>query len=81
MNASGLVMLSTIFAYILYTAGLSKMESSRAAILATAEPVVSLFIGMLVFGDALTVWQTAGVICILGAVLFTIERRRRINPA
>lgn len=75
LNSAGLVLLSTIFAYILYTAGLSKMESGRAAILATTEPVVAIFIGMLVFGDALTVWQTAGVVCILSAVLFTIERR------
>ncbi|WP_245629808.1 DMT family transporter [Domibacillus robiginosus] len=80
-NVFGLVVLSTVFAYIFYTAGLAKMESGRAAILATAEPVVAIFIGLLIFGDRLTGWQAAGILCILAAVLFTIERRPAKIPA
>lgn len=78
VNSGGLVLLSTIAAYILYTAGLARMESGRAAILATAEPVVAIFIGVLLFGDSLSGWQLAGIACILGAVFFTIERRRAV---
>lgn len=74
-NTFGLVVLSTVFAYSFYTAGLSQMESGRAAILAVAEPVVAIWIGILLFGDKLTIWQAGGILCILAAVLFTIERR------
>ncbi|OLN24052.1 EamA family transporter [Domibacillus antri] len=76
LNGAGLVLFSTILAYGFYTAGLAKMESGRAAIAATAEPVVAILIGMFVFGDILTAWQLAGIVCILAAVLFTIERQK-----
>ncbi|WP_231584128.1 EamA family transporter [Domibacillus indicus] len=79
VNGAGLVLLSTVLAYVFYTAGLAKMESGRASILATAEPVVAILIGVFVFGDHLTGWQLAGIVCILGAVLFTIERRAKAS--
>ncbi|OMP65817.1 EamA family transporter [Domibacillus epiphyticus] len=77
-NGAGLVLFSTILAYAFYTAGLAKMESGRAAIVATAEPAVAIMIGVIVFKDALTAWQIAGIVCILTAVLFTIDRKNQL---
>lgn len=39
-------------AYLLYTFGLSKMESSKASILATMEPVVATLVGFFVFHES-----------------------------
>lgn len=75
----GLALIPTCLAYILYTYGLSLIESSRASILATIEPVVAIIIGVLVFRDHLSYWQGAGMLCILVAILMTtgLFRRKR----
>ena len=64
----------TALAYILYTKGLSYVESSKAAITATVEPVVATIVGVLILGEILTYWQMAGVILVLGAVIMVQER-------
>lgn len=66
----------TVLAYLLYTKGLEKVETSRASITATIEPVVAAAIGIFMFGEMVTSWQFIGIICILSAVLFVQERKK-----
>ena len=72
--ALGLVVVSTALPYLLYTAGLARVESGRAAILASVEPVVAALVGVLVFREPMSPTLGAGILCILGAVLLLRER-------
>ncbi|MFA9555886.1 DMT family transporter [Evansella sp. AB-rgal1] len=66
----GLGIIPTVLAYLLYTNGLQLVESSKASIATTIEPVVAALIGVFVFQDVLTGWQMFGMILILSAVMF-----------
>jgi drug/metabolite transporter (DMT)-like permease len=68
----GLSLIPTVIAYLLYTKGLSMLESSRASIAATIEPVIAVLIGMGLLGDNLSLWQGLGILLILTAV-FAIQ--------
>ena len=48
--ALGLIVISTVLPYLLYTNGLARVESGKASILASLEPVVASFVGILAFG-------------------------------
>lgn len=69
LTALGLVVISTVLPYLLYTAGLARVESGRAAILASVEPVVAAFVGILVFHESMSFATAVGVACILSAVV------------
>lgn len=47
----GIALVSTLAPYLLYTWGLSHMSNSRAAILATIEPLVGALLGILAYGE------------------------------
>lgn len=63
--AFGLVIISTVLPYLLYTKGLSHLDSGRASILASIEPVVSAFVGILAFGEPMGIPVLLGLLCIL----------------
>ncbi|QVY63784.1 DMT family transporter [Cytobacillus gottheilii] len=65
----GLGLIPTVVAYILYTKGLEQTEGSKAAIIATIEPVVACVIGVAVFGEFFGNAQVLGAVCILGSVI------------
>ncbi|WP_368504248.1 DMT family transporter [Alkalihalophilus sp. As8PL] len=71
--AIGLAFFPTVLAYLLYTRGLAEIESSRASILSTIEPVVAIAIGLFVFSDQLTVIQWFGVMLVLLSI-FLVSR-------
>ncbi|HET7658066.1 MAG TPA: DMT family transporter, partial [Bacillales bacterium] len=73
----GLAVIPTCLAYVLYTYGLTYIESSRASILATVEPAVAIILGVAFLGDSLSVWQLAGIVLIFVSILLTAERRKR----
>lgn len=64
----GLVILSTVLPYIFYTKGLSKVESGKASIMASLEPVVASVIGVAVFGEPMGILTAAGIGCVLAGV-------------
>ena len=66
----GLGFFPTALAYFLYTRGLAMIESGRASITATIEPVVATLVGLWVFDEILTGYQLAGMGLILAAVGF-----------
>lgn len=64
----GIVLICTVLPFVLYTKGLAEIESGKAAILASVEPVAAAFVGVIAFGEPLTVSVVAGLGCILAAV-------------
>ncbi|ACB86356.1 EamA family transporter [Natranaerobius thermophilus] len=74
LSILGLGLISTVLAYILYTLGLSRIESSKASIIATIEPVVAAILGRIVFGEQMTLWQGVGMLIVISAVILVSER-------
>ena len=62
-------LLTGFLAYIFYTKGLEGMESSRAGILASVEPVVGTIIGTLVFHEPLPVQSVLGIALVLCGIV------------
>ena len=69
LTAVGLVIVCTVLPYLLYTAGLARMESGKAAILASVEPVMAAVVGILVFHESMSPTVGVGVVSILAAVV------------
>ena len=67
--AIGLVVFSTVLPYILYTAGLARVESGKASIMASLEPVVAAMAGVLIFGEPLSALTLAGIALVLAGVV------------
>lgn len=63
-----IVVLSTVLPYLLYTAGLSKVESGNASILACVEPAVATLISVFVFREPMTATGGAGIALIFMAL-------------
>ena len=76
----GLAVVVTVIPYLLYTAGLERISSSRAAILASLEPVVACLVSVTVFGEPLSLLGVLGVLLVLGAVLLLNLHSRRRAP-
>lgn len=75
----GLGFLSTMLAFILYTKGLSTVESSRASIIATIEPVVASIVSFLVFQEKLNFWQYIGIAMVITAVIIVQESTKNVD--
>ena len=63
-----LVAASTVSPFLLYTMGLAHVESGKASIIASFEPVVAALAGVLIFGETMGVSTVAGILCILAGV-------------
>lgn len=66
--ALGLVLVSTVAPYILYTYGLSRTEAGKASIMASVEPVTACVIGVAVFGETMGLLSLLGIAAVLGGV-------------
>lgn len=75
----GLGFLSTMLAFLLYTKGLSRVEPSPAAIIATLEPVIASLVSLLLFKKRLNGWQYADILLVISAVVLVQERSNKKN--
>lgn len=75
----GLGIVSTVFAFTLYTKGLSAVESSRASIIATIEPVIAVLSSFLIFNERLGSWQYLGILMVIAAVIIVQERNDKVH--
>jgi drug/metabolite transporter, DME family len=66
--AVGLGLVPTVLAYFAYSWGLEKVESSRAAIIATVEPVAATILGVMVYLEKISFIQGMGIVLILASV-------------
>jgi DME family drug/metabolite transporter len=67
-----LAVCSTYGAYSIYYAGLRRLEATRAAVVATLEPVIAAGLAYAMFGERFGLLGYAGAALILGSVLLTI---------
>lgn len=72
-----LALVSTVAAVSLFFAGLKRVGPTTASILSTAEPVVTVLLAFLVFGELLGAVQLIGGALVLGAVLVLASYRPR----
>lgn len=61
--------LCTVIPYLTYTIGLKYVENSKASIIASVEPVTATLLGVVLFGEALTVEGVVGTLLVLGALV------------
>jgi drug/metabolite transporter (DMT)-like permease len=66
---AGIAVVCTVTAIVLFFAGLARVGPSRASIISTVEPVVTVTLAFLVFGESLTVTQLAGGALVLASVV------------
>lgn len=63
-----LILVTTFFPYIFYTAGLNGMEPGRAAVVACIEPVAATCVGWIAFDERPSVSTAVGVVLVIGAI-------------
>lgn len=63
--------------YFLYTLGLSKVDPSHAAVIATVEPVVASLLGIFLFRESADVFTVLGIILIIGASVILNVRAKK----
>jgi len=69
----------TYMAYLLYSFGLARLEATRAATVATLEPVAAAVLAYVVWGEALRALGYAGAALVLaGVLLVATEREARV---
>jgi drug/metabolite transporter (DMT)-like permease len=64
-----IAIVSTVLAIVLFFGGLARVGPSRASITSTIEPLVTVVLAAIVFGEALTPTQLAGGALVLGSVV------------
>ena len=62
-------LVTSVIPYLCYTLGLKTVEASRAAILATIEPLVATLFGILIFRESPTLLSALGILLILAAIV------------
>lgn len=68
----------TLLPFLLYTRGLSRMDSGKASVLAFAEPLTATLLGVVAFGEVPDGFGWLGVILLFGAlVLLQMPQKQR----
>ncbi len=74
-----IILISTVAPFILYTKGLSGVESGTASILATIEPAVGVLISVFILDQRLTLMSFIGIMLIFSAVIMLNIRNGRVK--
>ena len=74
---AGIAVVSTVAAVSLFFAGLKRVGPTTASILSTVEPVVTVVLAFLVFGELLGALQLIGGAMVIAAVLVLASQRPR----
>ena len=70
---------TTVLPYLLYTAGLSQVETGTASVLASVEPVVATVLGFVVFSETPTLEALLGILLVLAALLLLSVKKGKNN--
>ena len=68
-------LVTAVIPYLAYTQGLRSVEASRAAIIATVEPVVATVLGAAVYHERLSLSAFAGILLVLAAIVLLNAKR------
>lgn len=73
---------SCFLPYVLFTAGMKKLEAGEAAMLATSEPVMAAVASAVVLSESLSVFVVIGIVLIVsGIVLMNLKPQRKAARA
>ncbi|MEG6616224.1 EamA family transporter [Peptococcaceae bacterium 1198_IL3148] len=64
-----IALIPTVAAYTLYTTGLQFVETSKASIIATMEPVVAVILAAFIFHEQINAIQLLGILLVIGSVI------------
>ena len=78
--AFAFAVIPTMIAISLFLAGLPRIGAARASLLSTWEPVVTVGLAVILFGDSFTVVQVFGGLLILAAVILQAGRGAGTEP-
>lgn len=67
--AAGISLVCTVLPYIFYTLGLTGLETGKAAILVTVEPLVGTLVGFVIWREEISVVKIIGIILIFISVI------------
>jgi len=65
----GTALFCTVLPYILYTYGMTRLETGKAAILVTIEPLVGTLVGCCLYGEQMTSVKAIGILLTFSAVV------------
>ncbi|UBV41580.1 DMT family transporter [Deinococcus taeanensis] len=68
-SLGGIAVFSTYLAYLAYSAGLRRLNATRASVIASLEPVVAATLAALLFGERLSALALTGAALVIGAAL------------
>ena len=68
-SALGLAVFVTVIPYLLYTAGLTHVVSSKAAIMASVEPVMACIVSVVIFREGMSIFGAIGIALVVGAII------------
>lgn len=76
----GTAVFGTALPLFLYVSGLDRIEASRAAITSTAEPVVTVVLGIILLGEAFTMSLVAGgALVLIGMLTIQVDPRKLVD--
>ena len=77
---AGVAFIPTIIALAFMAVSIEKIGATPTAILGVLEPVTGLLVGILLYGEKLTVYSSAGIVLIFAAVMLVIAAdRKKVN--
>jgi len=79
--AFGIALIPTMIAISTFLAGLPRIGAARSSLISTWEPVVTIFLAVILFHDSFTAFQVLGGVLILGAVVLQAGRLGVAAPA
>jgi len=79
--AFGIALIPTMIAISTFLAGLPRIGAARSSLISTWEPVVTIFLAVILFHDSFTAFQVLGGVLILGAVVLQAGRVGVAAPA
>ena len=68
--------LCTVLPYLIYTLGLQYVDNSKASIIASVEPVTAAVVGVLLFGEKMTIAELSGMMLVLLSLLICNKKGR-----
>ena len=77
--AFGLALFVTVIPYLLYTAGLTTVNSSKASIMASVEPVMACVVSVAVFHEEMSVFGALGIALVIAAIIVLNLRGRKTD--
>lgn len=72
----GMAFFTTGMSFTLYTFGLQYMESGKAAVLATLEPIVTTLVGVVLYKEMLSAPMVLGIILVIGASVLISGKKK-----